>query len=330
MNDLISLIHTPEEIVRLSNLAHSTEGILMILLGILLVAKPLGYLQKKWQVYLLPGVSLLASLILFGFLFTGHFNEFPLAWKVMTTDMQQQQHLLIGLILGSTSLITILGLRLGQYKLTAAMSFGLLAIGILFLIHLQHGNGESFKRALFTHRAIGISIIVGWILHAGGVFIKRWHRQLSILSSLGFIIAGFFLMSYREPLVSRQNMDISTTQSHGGAVRDYVSFIDTLRSKGSQVTPAGEIAQSFFSVSGNAITVNEEQIQVFEYASMADANKDVLKVSKDGTTIANTMISWVAPPHFYQKDRIIVLYVGNNQEIRYLLDSIFGKQFAGG
>jgi hypothetical protein len=41
------------------------------------------------------------------------------------------------------------------------------------------------------------------------------------------------------------------------------------------------------------------------------------------------MITWVAPPHFFQQGCVIVLYVGSDEEMISLLASVLGPQFAG-
>ena len=117
--------------------------------------------------------------------------------------------------------------------------------------------------------------------------------------------------------------------SHGGPVRDYVSLIDNLRAAGATVEPVGEVSQPFFSVPGYVIEVNGEQVQVFEYADEAAANAEAATVSPDGSTVGRTFVGWVAPPHFFTKGRIIVLYAGSNQATLELLQRVLGPQFAG-
>lgn len=48
-----------------------------------------------------------------------------------------------------------------------------------------------------------------------------------------------------------------------------------------------------------------------------------------GSSIGTSIVSWVGPPHFFQTGRIIVLYVGNNQEVIELLGKVVGPQMAG-
>ena len=52
-------------------------------------------------------------------------------------------------------------------------------------------------------------------------------------------------------------------------------------------------------------------------------------VSEDGSSIGTNMPFWVGDPHFYQKERIIVLYVGDDPAIEELLEYVLGSQFAG-
>jgi hypothetical protein len=117
--------------------------------------------------------------------------------------------------------------------------------------------------------------------------------------------------------------------SNGGTVTDYASFLDNLSAAGATVEPAGEIIQDFFSVKGKAIKVNGDDVQVFEYRDNTTAETDAQLVSPDGGSIGTSIPFWVAPPHFYKAGRIIVLYVGENEAVTDVLESVLGAQFAG-
>jgi len=116
--------------------------------------------------------------------------------------------------------------------------------------------------------------------------------------------------------------------SHGGPAVDYVSLIDNLRANAT-VNPEGEIEQPFFSVTGFSIQVNDASVQVFEYNNAEDAEADASLVSPYGIIIGTSMPFWVDDPHFYYKEKIIVLYVGDDPAIEELLESVLGSQFAG-
>ncbi len=126
-------------------------------------------------------------------------------------------------------------------------------------------------------------------------------------------------------------LEQSTTPvvSHGGPVKDYVSLIDNLRASGAIVNPSGDISQPFFSVKGQIITVNGVDVQVFEYQDAVAADAEAALVSPDGSSIGTTMMNWVASPHFYKKDKLIVLYVGDTAAIINMLETMLGTQFAG-
>jgi hypothetical protein len=117
--------------------------------------------------------------------------------------------------------------------------------------------------------------------------------------------------------------------SHGSPVKDYVSLVDHLRAAGATAVPTGSVTQPFFSVPGQVMTVKGEQVQIYEYADEEAANADAARISPDGGTIGNSMVDWVAPPHFYKGGQIIVLYVGTNKAVMHLLDTTLGPQFAG-
>lgn len=119
------------------------------------------------------------------------------------------------------------------------------------------------------------------------------------------------------------------TTSHGGPVQDYVSLIDHLRAQGATVDPVGNVSQPFFSVKGQTITVNGEQVQVYEYANADTANAEAARISPDGGTIGNSSVDWIAPPHFFKAGKIIVLYVGNASTVLQPLIAVLGSQFAG-
>ena len=114
-----------------------------------------------------------------------------------------------------------------------------------------------------------------------------------------------------------------------GAVTDYASLLDSLRAAGATVESAGEVTQPFFSVKGKLLKVNGGDVQVFEYQDSTAADNEASLVSPDGSSIGTSMVGWVAPPHFYQAGKLIVLYIGENEAVIELLESVLGSQFAG-
>ena len=114
-----------------------------------------------------------------------------------------------------------------------------------------------------------------------------------------------------------------------GSVKSLKELMSRLRAGGAKVGRAGRISQPFFSVRGQAITVGGEQVQVFVYANAASAEGEAKNVGGTGSSVGTSMVSWVAPPHFYKSGRVIVLYVGSNAGVTKALEDVLGPQFAG-
>ena len=116
--------------------------------------------------------------------------------------------------------------------------------------------------------------------------------------------------------------------SHGGPVKDYVSLVDGLRAARATVDPAGTLSQPFFAPQGQLISVDDQDVQAFEFASGDEADTVAETVSADGSSIGTSMVRWIAPPHFYKVGRLIVLYVGCDGDVVDVLEETMGPEFA--
>jgi hypothetical protein len=113
-------------------------------------------------------------------------------------------------------------------------------------------------------------------------------------------------------------------------VLDYNKFVDELKSIGALVESGNYISQPFFTPTSQVIKINGEDIQVLEYVSEEEADKEAMQVSTDGSSVGTTMLTWIDTPHFYQSGKIIVLYIGNSPQVIEFLTQLLGPQFAGG
>ncbi|MBC8031928.1 MAG: hypothetical protein H7Z16_17730 [Pyrinomonadaceae bacterium] len=113
--------------------------------------------------------------------------------------------------------------------------------------------------------------------------------------------------------------------------KDYTRLIVKLRAQGASVKSTKErVRQPFFLVSGRIMKINNQAIQVFEYSNPANTENQAKLVGKDGKTIGNTKPTWMSTPHFFKSQKLIVLYVGDDQTILRILQTELGNQFAGG
>jgi hypothetical protein len=121
----------------------------------------------------------------------------------------------------------------------------------------------------------------------------------------------------------------SPTAETPNDIVDVSTFVTALRRSGATVELGGLVSQPFFSVGGQIVRVNGEDVQVFVYADEASARADASRVSADGSQIGTSILTWVAPPHFYRSGRVVALYVGSTGQIQSLLENLLGPQFAG-
>jgi hypothetical protein len=126
------------------------------------------------------------------------------------------------------------------------------------------------------------------------------------------------------------NIDIDTGIRSPVGQSEAYDLYQALRATGASVEVGGAIGQVFFSVPGQALTIDGTDVQVFEYPSADEAQTDADQVAPDGGLVGPTMVMWVAAPHFYRLGSVIVLYVGDDAAITTLLEEALGSPFAEG
>lgn len=122
--------------------------------------------------------------------------------------------------------------------------------------------------------------------------------------------------------------------SHGGPVDDQVSLVDNLRQRTVTVEIVGTAEQPFLSVKGTQLHLSGDglaspaTIESYEYDTAAAATQDAERIGPNGDP-KTSKIAWIAPPHFYRAQRLIVLYVGADAATVQLLGGLLGPPFAG-
>jgi hypothetical protein len=116
--------------------------------------------------------------------------------------------------------------------------------------------------------------------------------------------------------------------SQGSPVKDQVSLIDALRKAGATVTIGDPVEQPFLSVRGTQVTVNNADVQVFEYTDEVAAQADATKLADTLAGRRTVMISWVASPHAYRAGHVLALYIGDDAATLKLLRDVLGAPFA--
>jgi hypothetical protein len=110
------------------------------------------------------------------------------------------------------------------------------------------------------------------------------------------------------------------------------AFFAALRQHGASVMPGQMLSREstpYFEVSAQVVLVNTGTVNVFEYPDAGAAARDAGRVSPDGSSVGNTAISWIGPPHFYRDGRLIVIYAGDAPAVLQPLEAVLGAPFAG-
>jgi len=117
------------------------------------------------------------------------------------------------------------------------------------------------------------------------------------------------------------------------AVTDHASFTQGLVAAGYELRerPGDRWLGRFFSNRGRSLSIGEEQLRTFEYASRSELKE--ISISPDGTGISSKdglagIIEWTEP-HFYRSGRLLVLYLGDTPVVLETLNLVLGPQFAG-
>jgi hypothetical protein len=112
---------------------------------------------------------------------------------------------------------------------------------------------------------------------------------------------------------------------------DQVDFENGIKEKTDiEVKESKQIDQPGMSVKGTEVILKEfdnASIQVYEYGSLESANKKVSEITPEGQ-FKTVSVLWNSDPHFFNRGKVIVIYVGEDEEVLELLGTIVSP-FAG-
>ena len=143
-----------------------------------------------------------------------------------------------------------------------------------------------------------------------------------------------FLCSLILLLAAASCSDPASKPTVQGSVADRAGLIEYLRGKGFTVEIVGDVEQPFLRAQGKVLHVRAanaqqpEEMQTYEYDDEAAAKSDAGRIAPDGS-VQGAKILWIAPPRFFQRGRLFVIYLGSNPEVARALTDSLGPQFAG-
>jgi uncharacterized membrane protein HdeD (DUF308 family) len=187
----------------ISNLAHALEGVVLGAVAVIVIAQALGLLSRDRTRYLWPALIVLAGGVLLGYLLIPHHGlaKAGLQYRFVFGDAQQRQHMVIAVLLLAAGVVElrIRAGRLDHRWWSLAWPATMTAIGLLFLIHPQHGTSDAVARATMVHRFLGTAMLSVGLL--GGVEARRDRRSDALTAAWGsaLLLAAVLLLVYREP-----------------------------------------------------------------------------------------------------------------------------------
>lgn len=211
-------MHTPEQLRLLSNVGHWIEGGILAIVGVVALIQAFSDRTSGPWIYLWPGFVLVAGVTLALYLLLHHGGDVGTAWRFVTSDPQQRQHL------GMAVLLSIAGAAETAYHVrtvsTPALLFVwpavLIVIGVLFTIHTQHGTSDAVTWAARVHRYLGIVLITAGVSRAAEILYANDAAWLRFVWPAMLLVAALLLIAYREPQGAYERGLSADKQSHGG------------------------------------------------------------------------------------------------------------------
>jgi len=121
----------------------------------------------------------------------------------------------------------------------------------------------------------------------------------------------------------------ASTAVQTAAVQDLNSLMAALQAAGMTVESAGAVSQPLFSVPGQSVKVNGQELQVYVFDTPEAMESAAAQVSADASTVGTSTPTWASDPHLFKAGRLLVVFVGTDQKIIDILTGAFGPQFAG-
>lgn len=114
---------------------------------------------------------------------------------------------------------------------------------------------------------------------------------------------------------------------------DATGLAEALRARGLTVEAVDTVRQPFLGVPGTVLVLSggalamPAELQVYAYPDAAAAAADAAAIGPDGQP-ATTMVTWIAPPHFYHQGPLLAIYLGDDPAALHLLTEVLGPPFA--
>jgi hypothetical protein len=107
--------------------------------------------------------------------------------------------------------------------------------------------------------------------------------------------------------------------------------VNDLRALGIEAEQESEFAGDPISHLGVQLCVGGEPVQVYVFGTAQEAAAVAGGIDpRDPSNFGTTIVEWAGEPKFWARDRILVLYLGTDEDVEAALVSVLGEPFARG
>ncbi len=161
------------------------------------------------------------------------------------------------------------------------------------------------------------------------------------LLALDAILLGFFLLRTVSPLTQAERASASSFIQESSSVKTVSpalenslgagtqAFITSLKERNIAATPVGTTKLIGLSAPGTVVTIGEDSVSVFEYASAEAATREATALASTYTAKSKPGL-WDKSVHIYVKDTLVLFYLGTNENTQTALGGLAGDSLIDG
>jgi hypothetical protein len=189
---------TPEQLRAASNVAHWSEGTLLLVAGLFAVAQEVGWVKSRYQWWACLVLAAGILLPVFIGLSAGPANVGDQV-RLALHDRQQLQHLALAILMVAGAMAELRPAHVQIRIVRLVWPTALTVIGLILMIHTEYGTPAAVTEAVRLHRYQGAGFVVAGALRYWQVFANSQRPTSRYAWILAVLVSAGLLIAYREP-----------------------------------------------------------------------------------------------------------------------------------
>lgn len=120
---------------------------------------------------------------------------------------------------------------------------------------------------------------------------------------------------------SSDDGSVTDVEAEGVPIRSSFDLADRLRAEGATVDPLGQVVTAAFSISGEALLVDGERVELYRFGDASAASAEVARLTASA-------VHWLPPARLYQRGGLLVFHAAEGGTVTALLEGILGAPVA--